>query len=337
MTLQGTTIHQRLNKKAFVFQFLADVHNTSIVFSATFIYIFRTLVTAQLPIWTLIQTVDRHFPRTTTSMGSLPSPPRPTTPPPSPELAPSRYRVYASFCLREPSPNMNICNWIEFYNPSNNTWTSVTSIPGLIDNHVLKDFVMVSLGTSIYIIGGRLCRKQKLHHSDYSNDFIDEEIELDVPPNQIVAVGDRLFSSGDCLKAWKGHIEAYDDKVNIWNVVDGSHLQTLNSPISTNDQNWTPIERLYLTMVPIGAHLFFLAGYRMARESSRTMSRVSMWLRSVIELQSDGIYYESKSKKNNKASNKMAYIAYRAVLIILKQSSGIVASRKDGEKFPRII
>ncbi|XP_038712482.1 kelch-like protein 8 [Tripterygium wilfordii] len=339
-------------------------------------------------------------------MGSLPSPPRPTTPPPSPEFSPSRYRVYASFCLREPSANMNISNWIEFYNPSNNTWTPITSIPGLIDNHVLKDFVMVSLGSSIYIIGGRLCRKQKVADSDDSTDFVDEEIvvlssvrrynvqsnewstcaplgvprynfacsvcenriyvaggksevtsargiahaevydptldvwtplpnmstlrykcvgvtwqgkiyvvggfvergdsgwmpfvmdrssaevydtqtgrwdlvvgmwQLDVPPNQILAVGERLFSSGDCLKAWKGHIEAYDDKVNIWNVVDGSHLQTLNSPISTNDQNWSPIERLYLTMAPIGTHLFFLAGYRMAGKSSRTMSRVHIF------------------------------------------------------------
>ncbi|KAF5728935.1 kelch-like protein 8 [Tripterygium wilfordii] len=215
-------------------------------------------------------------------MGSLLSLPRPTAPPPSPESAPLQYRVYASFCLREPSPNMNISNWIEFYNPTNNRWTPITWIPGLIDNHLLKDFVMLSLGSSIYIIGGRLCRKQKLHDSDDSDYFIDEELEvlssvwrynvydsslvvggfvergdsgwmpfvmerssaevydtktgrwglvagmwqLDVPPNQIVAVGERLFSSDDCLNAWKGHIEAYDDKVNIWNGVDGSHLQT---------------------------------------------------------------------------------------------------------------
>ncbi|KAF2283200.1 hypothetical protein GH714_043530 [Hevea brasiliensis] len=34
--------------------------------------------------------------------------------------------------------------------------------------------------------------------------------QLDVPPNQIVAMSGNLFSSGDCLNAWKGHIEAYD-------------------------------------------------------------------------------------------------------------------------------
>ncbi|KAJ6855816.1 hypothetical protein NC651_040441 [Populus alba x Populus x berolinensis] len=55
--------------------------------------------------------------------------------------------------------------------------------------------------------------------------------QLDVPPNQIVALEGNLFSSGDCLNAWKGHIEAYDGKLNIWNVVDGSRLQTLSSPM----------------------------------------------------------------------------------------------------------
>ncbi|KAJ6952743.1 hypothetical protein NC653_041773 [Populus alba x Populus x berolinensis] len=55
--------------------------------------------------------------------------------------------------------------------------------------------------------------------------------QLDVPPNQMVALEGNLFSSGDCLNAWKGHIEAYDGKLNIWNVVDGSRLQTLSSPM----------------------------------------------------------------------------------------------------------
>ena len=34
--------------------------------------------------------------------------------------------------------------------------------------------------------------------------------QLDIPPNQIVNVNGTLFSSGDCLNAWKGYIEAYD-------------------------------------------------------------------------------------------------------------------------------
>jgi hypothetical protein len=39
--------------------------------------------------------------------------------------------------------------------------------------------------------------------------------QLDVPPNQIVAVANRLFSSGDCLTSWKGHVEVYDGELNI--------------------------------------------------------------------------------------------------------------------------
>ncbi|OAY34096.1 F-box/kelch-repeat protein At1g16250 [Manihot esculenta] len=104
--------------------------------------------------------------------------------------------------------------------------------------------------------------------------------QLDVPPNQIVAVSGNLFSSGDCLNAWKGHIEAYDGKQNMWNEVDGSHLETLSSPISTSDateENWPPIQRLYLTMAPIGTHLYFLAGYRLPGEISRSMSVVHVF------------------------------------------------------------
>ena len=96
--------------------------------------------------------------------------------------------------------------------------------------------------------------------------------QLDVPPNQIVAVHERLYSSGDCLNAWKCHIEAYDGK--IWNEVDGSHLETLSSPISISYANWPPIKRVYITMAPIGTHLFFLAGYRKSGEISGMMSVV---------------------------------------------------------------
>ncbi|KAL5774557.1 hypothetical protein ACOSP7_012114 [Xanthoceras sorbifolium] len=349
-------------------------------------------------------------------MGSLPSPSRSSaTPPPSPEYNSSvqHHRVYASFCLREPGQKSTISNWIECYNPCNNTWSHASSIPGLIDNQVLKGFSMVSLGDSIYIIGGRLCHKIRVHNSDECDDdqFVDLNVEvlssvlcynvrgsqwtkcapmgaprydfactvfdnkiyvaggksnlasargissaevydpeidswtalpnmtalrykcvgvtwqgkihvvggfaeradsdgrvqfterssadvydtqagkwdlvarmwqLDVPPNQIVELDDRLFSSGDCLKAWKGHIEAYDGKLNIWSEVDGSHLQTLNSPISRSatttidhdHEDCPPIQRLYLTMAPIGTHLYFLAGHRTAGELSRTVSMV---------------------------------------------------------------
>ncbi|KAI4331171.1 hypothetical protein MLD38_029382 [Melastoma candidum] len=47
--------------------------------------------------------------------------------------------------------------------------------------------------------------------------------QLDVPPRQIVDVEGKLFSSGDCLKAWKGRIEAYDVNLNMWNEVERLH------------------------------------------------------------------------------------------------------------------
>lgn len=298
-------------------------------------------------------------------------------------------------------------NSIECYDPSNNCWSHLSPIPGLIDNHVLKDFVMVSLGNSLYIIGGKLCYKKKSLDSyeifdvgievrckvlrynfllnewtecaplktsryDFACTVFDNKIyvaggktslvsargtssaevydptldvwvslpsmstlrykcvgvafrgkiyvvggfairvdsdkmepfamerssaevydtrtgkwdleagmwQLDVPPNQIVAVDGKLFSSGDCLKAWKGHIEIYDGKLNMWDVVDGSHLQTLNSPISTsyaNSANWPPCQRLYLTMAPIGTQLYFMAGHRRAGELPRMTSTVHIF------------------------------------------------------------
>ncbi|KAK6142329.1 hypothetical protein DH2020_022677 [Rehmannia glutinosa] len=110
-------------------------------------------------------------------------------------------------------------------------------------------------------------------------DFVARMWELDVPPNQIVPVNGKLFSSGDCFKPWKGHIEAYDEKENLWNVVHGSHFDCL-SPASTQgvaSSNWPPMERLYLTMAPIGNQLYFLAGYRLSGEVSRLRSEVHVF------------------------------------------------------------
>ncbi|KAJ7946930.1 F-box/kelch-repeat protein [Quillaja saponaria] len=338
-------------------------------------------------------------------MGSLPSPPRPTSPP-SPENTLSNFRVYAAFCPREPADNANVYNWIECYDPSINTWSHVTSIPVIIENHILKGFAMVSLGDSIYIIGGQLCHKDWIHVSDESAELVDVGIEvvptvlrynvqskqwsncatlnvarydfacavcenkihvaggksildsargissaevydpnydrwsplpnlsilrykcigvtwhgkfhviggfvgrddsdgtlpslvdrssaevfdtqagkwdlmarmwqLDVPPNQIVAVNERLLSSGDCLTTWKGHIEAYDGKVNIWNEVEGSHQPSLFT-LEANNGNWPLNQRLYLTMAPIGIHLYFLAAYRTATDSTKTISMVHIF------------------------------------------------------------
>ncbi|KAL5972555.1 hypothetical protein ACLOJK_039359 [Asimina triloba] len=320
-------------------------------------------------------------------MGPLPSQAPPTA---------SQYRIFASFCSRLPPTS----NWIESYNPSDNTWHHVGPIPGLVDGHALKGFAMVAIHHEVYVIGGRLCRRKEgsgdgaaaaeedvavvptvlrcdaqsgewsecaplgTPRFDFACSVLGERIyvaggktalrcargicssevydpkanewkslpdmsrlrykcvgvawqgkmyvvggfaertddsekkifewterssvevfdtvsgtwelnlmmwRLDVPPNQIVAVGDKLYSSGDCLNTWKGHIEAYDGSVNLWNVVEQSHLKNFCS------SEQIEIEKvLYLTMAPIGSHLYFLAGYRLLGEGEavRSMSAV---------------------------------------------------------------
>ncbi|XP_077242092.1 uncharacterized protein LOC143882499 [Tasmannia lanceolata] len=336
-------------------------------------------------------------------MGSLSSSPPPL--PPSPENLISNYRVYASFCPRARSSGTDKSNWIECYHPSDNAWHRVGAIPGLAENQVLKDFAMVTVRDSIYIIGGRLCQKNwcgkdeedmievdltvsptVLRHCVTNNEWsqcaplgtprfdfactvCDDKIyvaggqstlasargvssaevydpaldewtqlpkmstlrykcvgvtwqgkiyvvggfaergdsdktvpfamerssaevfdiwrgawdlmlgmwQLDVPPNQIAAVNNKLYSSGDCLNTWKGHIEAYNGELNIWNIVDGSQLQNLWAPISRSDPteaNGQMIQMIYLTMAPIGPHLYFLAGYRLCGELFRCVSVV---------------------------------------------------------------
>ncbi|MBA0663408.1 hypothetical protein Goklo_003527 [Gossypium klotzschianum] len=325
-------------------------------------------------------------------MGSISSQRRSASPSPPPVFNSSRYRVIAAFCPKEAGPSTNVFNCIQCYNPCNNTWEHVSIIPNLRENHVLKGFVMVSLGESVYVIGGRLWNKRKPRDSNEIPD-VDVEVsalvlrynvrwnkwskcaslgtprydfaccvcndkiyvaggksglnstrgmtsaevydpvtgrwtdlpsmsslrykcvgvtwqgqiyvvggfaekddsvpnmltfspqrcsaelfhvgaekwdleagmwQLDVPPNQIVDVDGKLFSSGDCLNPWKGHIEAYDENLNMWTEVDGSRF---NPPISA-------MERLYLTMAPIGTQLYFFAGYRKAEEPTKTLSVV---------------------------------------------------------------
>lgn len=344
-------------------------------------------------------------------MGSFPFPQRQ---PASPGLARFEHLVYVSFCLREPTANAGISNWIECYDPSNNSWSHVSLIPGVPDNHVLKGFSMVSLGDSVYVIGGRRCYKEMVHVSDELAELVDVEVEvlttvmrydvrtarwfecaplgtprsdfacmvhgdriyvaggqsalssargvssaevydpnldewtllpnmgtlrykcagvtwnnriyviggfvekldspaspytierssaevfnpetgtwemlanmwrLDIPPNQIVSMGGSLFSSGDCLKSWKGQIEAYNPKLQMWTDVRGSHLHrlscstTVTSHSSNSSGAWTSYHPLYLTMAPIESHLYFLAGYRDAEagDSPRTASMVHVF------------------------------------------------------------
>ncbi|PON80594.1 BTB-kelch protein [Parasponia andersonii] len=316
------------------------------------------------------------------------------------------FRIYMCFYGKDPSaPKKTMSsNWIEYYEPSNNTCRRLCSIPGLIENHVLKGFTMVAVADSIFIIGGKLCRNATANDED-DVEIVDLEVQssvlrynlgnntwskcaplrvprfdfacavgedgkvyvaggkcalgsgsgvpsaevydpgldewaplpdmstprykcvgvtwrgrihvvggfagvegsfavkercsadvlecdratwnlvegmwqLDVPPNQIVAVEDKLFSSGDCLNAWKGHIEVYDGKLGIWNEVDGSNFEPISSPVSTSDAtraNWPPMRRLYLTMAPIGTHLYFLVGHRKPGEIAKSISAVHVF------------------------------------------------------------
>ncbi|KAG8365489.1 hypothetical protein BUALT_Bualt18G0110100 [Buddleja alternifolia] len=324
-----------------------------------------------------------------------------SAPPPPPH-----HHIYVTFCSKELGQSTTFSNCIARFDPSNNTWNHVSSIKGLPQNHVLKDFAMTSIGDFIYIIGGRLCRKERIISSDYSdsNDFSETDVQvfstvyrynvksnqwsncaplsvprynfactvcdnkiyvaggqyelascrstpsaevydpsanewtqlpdmrivrckcvgvtwrgkvhviggfvegcdldqsiayvgrcsvevydeergqwdlvkgmwqLDVPPNQIVALEGKLFSSGDCLNAWKGHIEAYDGKINLWNVVEGSQMKSLCCTLSGGEDNDSQnMKRLYVTMALIGSYLYFLAGYKVVGDAWSTVTMV---------------------------------------------------------------
>ncbi|KAG9452712.1 hypothetical protein H6P81_005616 [Aristolochia fimbriata] len=334
-------------------------------------------------------------------MGSLPSPSPP--PPPSPPSS-AEYRMYMAICGRTPSSHTKFCNWIESYNPWDNSWNCVGPIPGIPERHVLRGFAMVAVADSIYIVGGRLCYRGEEDGAEEVNlavlatvrrysvttrawsecaalgtprfDFActvcDGKIyaaggqisvasgrgvssaevyypaedawgplpgmrtvrykcvgvtwegkvyvvggfaeggdsdgrtvtfaaerssaeafdvsrgewelmprmwRLDVPPNQIVAVDGKLYSSGDCLNPWKGHVESYDGKLNIWNSVDGSRRRSFFFSSSSASSSGSPVtneatQRIYLTMAPVGTQLYFLAGYRLEGEDHRSVSVV---------------------------------------------------------------
>lgn len=337
-------------------------------------------------------------------MGSLLSPP-------SSESPADGSHIYASFCSRR------MPNWLESFSPADNSWRRVGAIPGIPEHHFLKGFTMVSLGDCVYVVGGRLCRKESeavdddpievelsvrsevLRYNVVSRDWstcasllvprfdfacaaCDGKIyvaggqcmlssgrgtsaaeaydpmqdqwdplpnmrtlrykcvgvtwqgrfyavggfavredsggpavpslverssaevfdaergewdlmanmwQLDVPPNQIVAVeGQQLFSSGDCLNTWKGHIDAYDGKLNIWSIVEWSLYYDLSSLLITSMEPSSSdgggncscrqmMRRLYLTMAPIGTHLYFLAGYRVPGDEFQSVSIVHVF------------------------------------------------------------
>lgn len=84
------------------------------------------------------------------------------------------------FVAKFVTPNVNLSNWISFYYPSTNSWSRATSIPGLLENHVLKGFAMIVIEESIYVIGGRQCYKDV--EGVETNDYI-QEIDIEVVPS----------------------------------------------------------------------------------------------------------------------------------------------------------
>ncbi|KAK9152630.1 hypothetical protein Sjap_000110 [Stephania japonica] len=170
----------------------------------------------------------------------------------------------------------------EVYNPETDTWTP------LPDMHFLRyKCVGLTWRGKVHVVGGFAERSgsdpnpyggferssaevldPNKHGSNW--DLMVNMWPLDVPPNQIVVVGDRLLSSGDCLNAWKGHVEEYDVNMKIWNVIERSsvkgldcHIGPIMMMISGKDQTY---QRLYMTMAAIGTQLYFLAGYKVNNE-----------------------------------------------------------------------
>ncbi|PSS04764.1 F-box/kelch-repeat protein [Actinidia chinensis var. chinensis] len=166
----------------------------------------------------------------------------------------------------------------EVYNPSLDEWTQLPNM-----NTLRYKCVGVTWRGKIHVVGGFVestdypvvgytDRTSTEVYNEPSGkwDLVPGMWQLDVPPNQIIAVEGRLLRLGDCLNAWKGHIEAYDGNLNLWYLVEGSQLQIPSSPTLTSPsdgERWPTTKRNFLTMAPIGTYLYFLVGYRKGRDS----------------------------------------------------------------------
>ncbi|PIN04894.1 hypothetical protein CDL12_22569 [Handroanthus impetiginosus] len=171
----------------------------------------------------------------------------------------------------------------EVYDPALDQWRSLFNM-----STMRYKCVGVTWQDKIHVVGGFvhggpfILKRSSAEVYDAERDkwdFMARMWDLDVPPNQIVAVNGKLFSSGDCYQPWKGHIEVYDVREKIWNVVHGSYFDCL-SPTSTpsvGGSELLPMTRLYLTMAPVENQLYFLAGYRMPGDVPRLRSEVHVF------------------------------------------------------------
>ncbi|KAK1424672.1 hypothetical protein QVD17_20006 [Tagetes erecta] len=342
-----------------------------------------------LPLFSEPSPSNNHSSAIVASMGSITSPSSSASPsekfPRSSLVSVAKrsepgHGIYAVFSYKAHSDDRNVSCVMGCYVPATNTWSHECLVPGLGENNVLKGCVMVSVGTSIYIIGGSVynveVRSQVLRYNVVSKEWstcaplitprhnfacsvCDNKIyvaggqstldgamgvssaevydvlldkwtplpdmstlrykcvgvtwlgkfhviggftcnkmpfmdrcsaevydvenqkwdhvrgmwQLDIPPNQIVVIDNKLISSGDCLNVWKGQIETYDQDLNLWYPVRGSMKKTLlSSSCSLNrtneGQTSEPLERVCLTMAPIGSYLYFMAGYKVSGDPS---------------------------------------------------------------------
>ncbi|XP_071932843.1 putative F-box/kelch-repeat protein At1g27420 [Coffea arabica] len=153
----------------------------------------------------------------------------------------------------------------EVYDPLTDKWAPLPNT-----NRLRCKSVGVTWRGKVHVVGGFV--------QSYYIDGCSAEV-YNVQSGKWDLVSGHLFGSGDCLSAWKGHIEFDDGKLTTWNVVEGSQLKRFPSPVSTylkygGEEDFQPIQGLYLTMAPTGSHLYFLAGYKVPGESSRTISMV---------------------------------------------------------------
>ncbi|KAG8364668.1 hypothetical protein BUALT_Bualt18G0022400 [Buddleja alternifolia] len=172
----------------------------------------------------------------------------------------------------------------EVYDPASDQWKSLAhmstmrykcvAVTWLGKVHIVGGFVDDGENQGPYLTSRSSAEAYDAEHDKW--DFKARMWDLDVPPNQIISINGKLFSCGDCFIPWKGHIEAYDEQENIWNILCGSYYHCL-SPTSTPEVTGPPMQRLYLTMAPIGNMLYFLTGYRISGNVSRLQSQVHVF------------------------------------------------------------
>ncbi|XP_071709133.1 F-box/kelch-repeat protein At1g16250-like [Rutidosis leptorrhynchoides] len=171
---------------------------------------------------------------------------------------------------------MSVLSSAEVYDLSLNDWTP---LPNMSTERY--KCVGVTYQKKFHVIGGFTYSVNQMPFMDRCSaevydvkkgrwDHVRGMWQLDIPPNQIVVIDDELISSGDCLNVWKGQIETYDRDLHLWYPIEGSRKKNLLSFSCPNEggSSESSLERICLTMAPIGTYLYFMAGYRLPGNQS---------------------------------------------------------------------